>query len=289
MNTLTELTKAILLLTSDFLKDKEPKISPLNADEWGRFSKWLNTNSLSPLDLLKVGFEEKLLTWNDAEIPLDRIKLLMNRGVALSLAFEKWQKMGIWVITKAPEDKKYYPKRIKDVCRHNAPPILYGVGNRDILNRSETIGFLIDHVLSDYEKEYLKFHVKSIGGTQYVLAVCELEKKNVFLVDEALNAGVNIIMIVSNDLVGAALNKKYRNALMQNQLVIISPYYPEVVLNEINNKITNSYYNALTSLSLGFSKYVPVMENIESDKTVNVLNDADTMEEEKPKQGTFEL
>ncbi len=291
MDRLTELTQAILLLTSDFLKDKDPKISPLNAEEWGLFSKWLYDNELSPLNLLEVGFEEKLATWSDETISLDRIKLLMNRGVALALTLEKWQQMGIWVITKATDDKKYYPKRLKDVCKHNAPPILYGVGNKNILNRVDTVAFCTNETLSNEEMKYLELLGKNISDNGYVLIVSEIDKKNDQLIDGALGTGGDIIIIVSNDLLGAALNKRYRNALMHSQLVIISPYYPEAGVDEQNKNITNSYYNALASLSLGFSKHiqsVPVMED-ESNASENVSKDTACIEEQKPKQGTFDL
>ena len=47
------------------------------------------------------------------------------------------------VLGEAPENKNYYPKLLKEHCKKNAPPILYGVGNKDILNAAENIAFAI--------------------------------------------------------------------------------------------------------------------------------------------------
>ena len=50
----------------------------------------------------------------------------------LGLALEKWQRAGLWVMTRSDED---YPFRLKSRLKYDAPPVLFGCGNRQLLDR----------------------------------------------------------------------------------------------------------------------------------------------------------
>ena len=131
MYEITPSTQAILLLTSSFSEKKSEDVTPLNSLEWGRFALWLHEHKLKPENLLQNDFEELLTQWEDSEITIARLKKLLNRGAALALAMEKWQRVGIWVITRASSD---YPKQLKKKLEHRSPPVLFGIGNPKLLN-----------------------------------------------------------------------------------------------------------------------------------------------------------
>ena len=49
----------------------------------------------------------------------------------MAISLQKWQNCGIWIITRADPE---YPVRLKKRLGQKAPPILYGAGNKKILN-----------------------------------------------------------------------------------------------------------------------------------------------------------
>ena len=124
-------TQAILLLTSYFSKTKGESAKPLTPGEWGRFALWLKEKSLTPEQLMTGHLDELLIGWSDKEITLDRTEALLRRGSALALAMEKWLRAGMWVMTRSDPD---YPVRLKRRLREGAPAILYGCGNKALLN-----------------------------------------------------------------------------------------------------------------------------------------------------------
>ena len=65
-------------------------------------------------------------------LDLSRLDALLKRGGALALAVENWTNIGIWIIGQS--DAKY-PKRWIDRLSKNAPPIIFGVGNGDLLSK----------------------------------------------------------------------------------------------------------------------------------------------------------
>lgn len=128
---LSKNTQAVLLLTSHFTKSVHDAVKPLTPTEWGRFAVWLKEQGLSPTQLLNVNIADSLSDWHDNKISLKRLKALLGRGHALALAMEKWQRSGIWVLTRADAD---YPKRLKLHLKNDAPPFLFGAGNPQLLN-----------------------------------------------------------------------------------------------------------------------------------------------------------
>ena len=108
MNYMKPSTQAILLLTSSFSKYSRNEEKPLSPEEWGLFASWLYVHKMKPEDLLEQKFENKLTDWNHEKITINRIYSLLQRGTALALAVEKWQRIGLWIITRADEEYPQY-------------------------------------------------------------------------------------------------------------------------------------------------------------------------------------
>jgi predicted Rossmann fold nucleotide-binding protein DprA/Smf involved in DNA uptake len=128
----SERTQAILLLTAHFSKQKKGDITPLTLKEYGRFAHWLKEKSLNPERLLKGDLFELLQGWADKKITFDRLIFLLNRGTALALASEKWKRVGLWVVTRSEKD---YPELLRLRLKNDCPPLLFGSGNRRLLNQ----------------------------------------------------------------------------------------------------------------------------------------------------------
>ena len=131
--TLSLNTQAILLLTTWFSKVAKSDPKPLTPTEWGRLALWLKDQDKTPAGLLESGSPAAFLNgWSDARITSQRIEFLLGRSVVLSLSLEKWQRAGLWVTTRSDAD---YPSRLKKHLKSDAPPVLFGCGNRQLLDR----------------------------------------------------------------------------------------------------------------------------------------------------------
>lgn len=96
----------------------------------GKFALWLKHQRISPAELLVPQPQEKLTGWSDPRISQERILGLLARGHSLALAVDKWQRAGLWIITRGDAD---YPVRLKNRLRTDAPPVLFGCGNKALL------------------------------------------------------------------------------------------------------------------------------------------------------------
>ena len=242
----TPATQAILLLTAHFTKPKTDAVQPLAVSEWGRFAAWLNKNALTPEQLMTGQMDDLLQGWSDNTVTLRRIETLMARGSALALAMEKWLRAGLWVMTRSDPQ---YPRRFKQRLGTGSPAVLFGCGNRKLLNGG---GLAV---------------VGSRNTTQSDLAfsrdIGKLAASNGFSiisggaggVDEAAMLGAlaadgTAIGVLADKLLQHCSSAKYRNYLMKNDLVLISPYYPEAGFNVGNAMQRNKYIYCLADAGL---------------------------------------
>ena len=105
------LTQAVLLLTAHFVGASRNDPKPLSPGEWGRFAQWLAEQGVTPDRLLEEDASVILANWSDETISPERLQFLLARSAALGLAVEKWERAGLWVLTRGDSD---YPSRLRN-------------------------------------------------------------------------------------------------------------------------------------------------------------------------------
>jgi predicted Rossmann fold nucleotide-binding protein DprA/Smf involved in DNA uptake len=239
-------TQAVLLLTAYFSKPVKGDPRPLSPTEWGRFALWLKDHDTLPEALLGNDPGPFLSGWNDKTITLDRIRYLLNRGSALALALEKWQRAGLWVLTRSDAE---YPGRLKQHLKTDSPPILFGCGNRNLLNK----GGIAVVGSRDASEADLKF--ASIMGNDAAAEGYSIVSGGARGIDEAAMQGALAhegtgIGVLADSLLRAAISAKYRKALMANNLVLISPFNPEAGFDVGNAMSRNKYIYCLADAAV---------------------------------------
>lgn len=243
---LTNNAQAILLLTSYFSKPIKGAAKPLTITEWGRFAHWLYDKKHKPADLLGDEQQDILSRWQDVKANSERISELLARGHSLALAVDKWQRSGLWILTRADEE---YPKRLKQKLRNDAPPVLFGCGNKELLNNggiavvgSRNVGAEDLQFTEEVGQKAASNGIGIVsGGARGVDETSMLS---------AIKAGGNVIGIMADSLLRAATSSKWRNGLMQGNTVLISPFYPEAGFNAGNAMSRNKYIYTLSDAAL---------------------------------------
>lgn len=239
-------TQAILLLNAHFSKAKIESVKPLTPTEWGRFAVWLKEKSLRPEQLMTGRISEHLKGWADKKITQDRIERLMDRGSALALAMEKWQRTGLWVITRSDPD---YPKQLKQRLRAGSPAILFGCGNKALLN-TRSLAVIGSRNTTKSDLTYAR-NLGALAAAEGYSIVSGGAKG----VDEASMLGAlevegTAIGILANSLMTSCSSMKYRNYLMAKNLVLISSFYPDAGFNVGNAMQRNKYIYCLSDAAL---------------------------------------
>ncbi len=240
MNELSTSTQAILLITSDFSKNSIDNTKPLNPQEWGEFAKWLNEHNLKPEDLLTGDIQDLLQGWDNNSISIKRLMTLLNRGGALALAMERWQRVGIWVITRGSD---FYPKQLKKKLKNLSPPLFYGIGNQKLLNK-ESIGVIgEDKVSNNYDFAYKQGSI--IANDGYTLVTSGDNNINTSVIKGTLEKEGTAVVFLSNNLLQATLDSQYRNAILNQDIVLLSSSSPDSSFSEISKNNQNIYIESL--------------------------------------------
>jgi len=211
--------KAIILLCGRLGKDSDAE--PLQQSEYTRVVRWLLNNGMRPSDLLNPANVAPAAVGTRLSEP--RLALLLKRGVQLGFAVETWSRSNIWVICRSDAD---YPARYRTHLKDQAPPILYGVGNRSLLKGGglAIVGSRnIDAEAEDYTRGAAEWCAR--GGLPVVSGgargVDQIAMKS------ALDAGGCVVGVLVENLLRNSVARDARKAIADDRLLLISPYHPE--------------------------------------------------------------
>jgi predicted Rossmann fold nucleotide-binding protein DprA/Smf involved in DNA uptake len=244
---LSEQAQAILLLTAWLGKHDHANAAPLSPVEWGRFALFLRDAGHNPAGLLQSSDLNALLSgFEDRKITAERISRLLERSAALSISVEKWERAGLWILTRSDAD---YPRRWKQKLKNNAPPVLFGAGNRTLLNR-EGIAVVGSRELTADELTFTEHLGREIAFQGKVLISGGARGADETGMLGALASDGTAVGVMADSLLRASTSAKYRNALMRNDLCLVSPFNPEAGFNAGNAMARNKYIYCLSDAAV---------------------------------------
>ncbi|MDF1579241.1 MAG: DNA-processing protein DprA [Desulfuromonadales bacterium] len=218
-NFLTNDTKAIILLCGILGKDRSAE--PLTQTEYNNLARWLVREQLRPEALLSMANLDDAAA--GAKINRERLGKLLGRGVQLGFAIEEWQRNGLWVISRSDPE---YPARYKGHLKDKAPALLFGAGDKSLLQG----GGLAMVGSRDVDRE----------GEEFTRQVAETCARNRMLVVSGgargvdqismrttLESGGRTIGVLAENLLKASIERHARHAIAEGQLLLISPYHPQ--------------------------------------------------------------
>ena len=246
---LTPRSQAIMLLSVSFGKTDLSGAKPLSAKEWARFAAWMKDRGLDPSALLKGDSNGLLSGWEDRLITPSRIERLLGRGAALGFALEKWQRAGLWSITRSDPE---YPERLKRRLRLESPPVLFGCGNKMLLGR----GGIAVVGSRDADPDDIAFaerlaEAAAMQGHSVVSGGARgIDQRSML---GALRKEGTAIGVLADSLLREATSKKYRDHIFSGDLALITPFNPEAGFQVGNAMSRNRYVYCLSETAVAVS------------------------------------
>ena len=248
IETLSLNTKAILLLTAPLISGRRgQEASLLTAGEYRALAARLHSIQAEPADLLRPD-ADSLMGQCSAAVDKERLKALLGRGFLLSQVVEYWRTRAIWVVSRADN---IYPSILKKRLKKHAPVLLYGCGEKEIVNRvSGALAIVGSRNAGDSLKEYAR-DVASLsakaGRTVVSGAARGIDQE---AMNGALEAGGKAVGVLAGDLERISMNREHRNLLLEERLLLISPYDPKARFNVGHAMQRNKTIYALADAAL---------------------------------------
>ncbi len=233
--------EAIMLLSVSFGRSESQTASPLSPTEWGKFAGWLKEGGHAPGDLLKGDLPDLLQDWKHPKVTVERLQALLNRGAMLGFLLEKWQRAGLWVLTRSDDE---YPRRLKQLLGRTAPAVLFGCGDKKLLNASGIA------VVGARHADDADVHFAERIGRQAAECGKLIVSGGAAGVDQgamlgALHAQGTAVGVLSENLLRHATSAKYRRHLISADLALTSPFNPEARFHVGNAMARNKYVYCL--------------------------------------------
>lgn len=264
---ISENTKAILLLTSHFNVNEVREYKTFSINEYGYFAYWLYRNNFKPESLLKdATFNDAWAIWGNplshveakkvidfkglektiSNISFERVQHLLNRGASLSLALDKWQSAGVWIMDR---QHPHYPQSFKKQLKHQSPALLFGVGNSELL-MNNSIGFVGSRDCTVDDELATKTYVEEINHLGYQVVSGAAKGVDTHAMLASLENNNPAIGIMADSLFRASASSSWRQHLKNNKLVLISPFFPESRFTPANAMARNKYIYLLSTATV---------------------------------------
>jgi predicted Rossmann fold nucleotide-binding protein DprA/Smf involved in DNA uptake len=217
-------------------------VQPLAVGEWSRLLAWLQDHALRPGDLLVGDPKHTLATFQDKTITIERLGPLLDRSFQIGLLLEKWQRAGLWVITRSSAD---YPRLLAERLGDQAPPLFYGAGDR---RKLDTPALAVIGSRNAADEDLLFARQLGHAAAQQGWSIVSGGARGV---DEASMRGAieargTVIGVVADSLLKMATSHKYRDAIQRSDIVLLCPYHPEVGFSGANAMSRNKYVYCLS-------------------------------------------
>ncbi|MDA3822230.1 MAG: DNA-processing protein DprA [Bacteroidales bacterium] len=238
--------QATILLTSYFSRPNKGDAKPLTNTEWGKLASWLIEKKSTPAAFIEKDAKTLLDGWEDAKITSERIVELLSRGHSFALAMEKWERAGLWVLTRSDTA---YPKRLKSRLKMQAPPVLFGCGNQDLLN-SGGLAVVGSRKAMPDDLSFTQYIGRNAAQNGVMIISGAAKGIDETSMLASVESGGFAIGVMADSLLRASSSAKWRKGLMEQRAVLISSFYPEAGFNVGNAMARNKYIYCLSDSAL---------------------------------------
>ena len=250
MNTfdLSDDAMGILMICGEFGKSSETNVRPLSLKEYNKLAFWLKNNGFTPNDLIK-GKAIDTLDHEPGIINISRLEQLLARGASVAFAIERWTNKGIWIVCRSDNA---YPKRLRHHLGLQAPPILYGVGNQELVDG----GGLAVVGSRNVDEAGANFTAKaSARAVEQGISVISGGARGVdqIAMQSAFDADGLVVGVLGDGLLKKSLKPEMRESIKSRRLSLLSPFHPETGWKVYNAMNRNKIIYALSDYALVIS------------------------------------
>lgn len=246
---LSDDSKAILLICSDIVVKyvKNVDLKPLTVAEWNKISKKLLDSSMkSPKAFFDTTVDDWRAHLDISQDEAERIENLLKQSAYLGFELERLANMGIWVTTRA---EKTYPPALKSKLKYKSPVVLYCSGNPDLFEE-EGIAIVGSRNVDEDGMNFAQVVARKCANER--LTVISGGAKGVDTIAQmaALSSDGTVISVLADSMEKVVRRRELRDAIIENKLLIVSPFNPESTFKIYNAMDRNKYIYALSKAAI---------------------------------------
>lgn len=230
-------SEIIFMLCSHLLTDAGYK--PYEPSEWSRLAESLVQADLQPCDLPEMSDSDlRNLDITDEEI--NRLHHLLDRGGSLAFEMEKYESMGISVVTRADTA---YPKMLKAKLGKSCPPLFYYAGNLKLAEQ-RCIGFAGSRNADENDSQFTKKITSTVNSLGYAVVSGGAKGVDTISAETSMQNGSQAIVYLADSMVKRIRNRQTISAVQNGKILLLSAVKPDMGFTAATAMMRNRYIYA---------------------------------------------
>jgi predicted Rossmann fold nucleotide-binding protein DprA/Smf involved in DNA uptake len=221
---ITHDSQAILLLCSSLALPRTADAPrPLSRSEWNALARTIEQSSLRrPAALIGADREQLRATLGCPDDFLGRLCALLERGAQLAIELDRLANLGIWALTRVDG---HYPKKLKHRLRMLAPPVLFGAGPAETLNRGG-LAIVGSRDVDDAGAEVARTLGLRCAEADLVVFSGGARGVDRLAMSAALAAGGSSVAVLAESLEQTLKSRDTRDWVLSGRLTLVTPSHP---------------------------------------------------------------
>lgn len=197
---------------------------PLTLREWNALARKIHDSEIKhPSSLVGLSAKELAKRLGLSVIEADRIVRLLGRGGNLALDLEQLAASGIWCVTRMDDA---YPARLRNTLRHQAPPVLFGAGEFEILQKP-SLAIVGSRNLGESGESFARSLGALCAGHSVAVVSGGARGTDRVAMQASLENGGHAVSILADSLVRTIRQPDVREFVTDGRLVLLTPYRPD--------------------------------------------------------------
>ena len=197
--------------------------APFTLSEWNKLARQIPDSPLKQPSALHGRTPEQLaqdlgILPGDAE----RIAQLLDRAGRLALELEGLFSRGLWALTRVDE---LYPKKLRDTLKHQAPTVLFGAGDPQLLGRGG-VAIIGSRNIDEAGTTFAREVGRKAAAARLPVVSGGARGTDRLAMGAALEASGVALGVLADSLERTVRQPDLRQLLLDGQLVLVTPYVP---------------------------------------------------------------
>ena len=233
----------IFMLCSHLIADEACK--PFEPSEWSKLAEKLMQAGLQPKelpDLTEADFQELGI----GSMEEQRIRLLLQRGANLTFELEKYENMGISVVTRAD---KLYPSMLKARLGKSCPPLFYYAGDLSLAGK-RGIGFVGSRNADEQDQTFTEKTVSAVNAKEYAVISGGAKGVDSIAGDASLRNGSASVAYLADSMVKRIRSRETITAIQSGRLLLLTAVRPDMGFTAATAMMRNRYIYAQSAATV---------------------------------------
>ena len=212
---------------------------PYTPSEWHKLASKAEKANLQPYDLLNMS-DNELKDLDMSTDDINRFHKLINDGQKLVFKAEKYESMGVSIITAAD---KMYPKMLKTKLKNGCPPLFYCMGDPK-LTECNCIGFVGSRQATSSDRIFTEKIVSKINSLGYSVVSGGARGIDDIAANMSVANGKKAVIYLADSMIKKFRSKQIMSAVCDGQMLLLSSVSPYAEFTSASAMIRNRYIYA---------------------------------------------